>query len=318
MFREPEVDRRRGGELQGRRREVAISALAGTQKGAVSRQQLAMLGLGDDAIASRLAAGRLIPLHRGVYLVGHRAMHPQAPWMAAVLAGGDGTVLSHRSCAGLRALLPVPSGDIDITVPDERGRGRAGLRVCVRELVPQDRDAVDGIPCTSVARTLLDLAERVRPSLLTAACEAAVREGLFDASAIAEVLDRCRGHRGARRLRIAVSELTDDPDVLRSELERRLKALLEGSALRQMPRFNRHADGASGTLWEVDALWRAQRLVVEADSWAFHGTRSARDRDANKQRDLEAAGWEVWRVTWKDVHAGRVALLRALDRRTRR
>ncbi|WP_205698381.1 DUF559 domain-containing protein [Conexibacter sp. SYSU D00693] len=317
MDRDPAVSGAPDRNRQAQGRDHQIAGLATLQRGSISREQLLELGLPETTIESRLKSGSLRPRHFGIYGVGHDAVHPRGPWTAAVLAGGDDAVLSHRTAAALWALGRAPETVVDITVPVERARRRAGLRVCVRELPPQDRTERDGIPCTSVARTLLDLAERVRPSLLTAACEATVREQLFDGAAIAELLDRSRGHRGARRLRRAVSQLTDDPDILRSILEERLRELLEGSALREMPRFNRHAAGASGTLWEVDAVWRSRRLVVEADSRAFHGTRSAQERDARKQRDLEAAGWEVWRVRWSDVHRATGDLLGALDRRLR-
>ncbi|WP_205697348.1 type IV toxin-antitoxin system AbiEi family antitoxin domain-containing protein [Conexibacter sp. SYSU D00693] len=297
-------------------REGSLAGLATIQKGVVSHAQLSELGFSDPAIRRRIKAGRLREVHRGVYVVGHGALHPRAPWMAAVLAGGAHAVLSDTSCGALWSIAPNPETTVHITVTGDCGRDCDGITPHRRRLAPQDRTSRDGIPCTSVARTLLDIAD-TRPSLLVAACEASVRERLFDGAALAEVLDRCRGNRGAGRLRRAVSELTDDPDILRSELERRLKALLGGASLRKAPRFNQHVAGSSGTLWEVDVLWRVQRLVVEADSRAYHGTRSARERDAAKQRDLEAGGWEVWRVRWRDVHAGRTALLTALDDRLR-
>ncbi|HYF27438.1 MAG TPA: hypothetical protein VD931_16960, partial [Baekduia sp.] len=127
----------------------------------------------------------------------------------------------------------------------------------------------------------------------------------------------CAGQRGVRRLASALALLTDDPDILRSELERLLRERLLSAPL-PPARFNQHVTGASGRLWEVDALWAQAGLVVEADGRAFHSSPAARRRDERKQADLEAAGLEVWRIRWYDVHGGWPALEARLFTRTRR
>ncbi len=218
-------------------------------------------------------------------------------YLAAVMACGSGAVLSHRSAADLWGLRP-HSGRIDVTVC--RGRHRVG-GVNVREsrlLDPQDVTVKDGIPVTSVARTLLDLAAVVRPSDLTAAIDRAERLGLLDLDAVVDVLNRANGRRGARALRRAIAAYA--PSTQKSRLERRFRELVETTADIPRPSFNALVDGETGT-HEVDAYWSAERLAVQVDGFEFHRTRRDRERDAASDADLELAGYRVVRFTWDDV-----------------
>src|SRR4051794_18289572 len=140
-------------------RDAAIAALANRQHGVIALYQLVPLGLTKSAVAERVRRGRLHPVHRGVYAVGHALLTLKARWMAAVLACGEGAVLSHRSAAELLGLL---KGSVwraaDVTTPTRAGRKRAGIDVHAGQTAT-DATTVDGIPCTAVPRTLLDLAE---------------------------------------------------------------------------------------------------------------------------------------------------------------
>jgi hypothetical protein len=120
----------------------------------IAQRQLVALGLSASAVRKRVAAGRLWPIHRGVYAVGHMALPPRGRYMAAVLACGPGAALSHRSCADLRELRRSGRTLIDVTVPGRRGRGVAGIDAHTSTtLRDDDVELVDGIPCTTVART---------------------------------------------------------------------------------------------------------------------------------------------------------------------
>jgi predicted transcriptional regulator of viral defense system len=135
-----------------------VAALALRQHGVVARRQLMCLGLGAGAIKHWLAAGRLHQLHRGLYAVGHAAVTPHGRLLAAVLACGDGALASHRSAAWHWELLPAPGGPVEVTLAGTSRRGPRGIRLHrARHLAPEDRARKEGIPVTSVARTLLDI-----------------------------------------------------------------------------------------------------------------------------------------------------------------
>jgi very-short-patch-repair endonuclease len=163
---------------------------------------------------------------------------------------------------------------------------------------PGDFTVADGIPVTSVARTLLDLGAVIRPPDLAVAIDRAERLGLCDLDAVVDVLDRANGRRGARALRQAIAEYR--PSTQKSELERCFRRLLEDNPHIPSPVFNALVEGEIGT-HEVDAYWTAQRLVVQVDGFDFHRTRRDRERDAASDADLELAGNRVMRFTWDDV-----------------
>jgi len=163
---------------------------------------------------------------------------------------------------------------------------------------PQDFTVVDGIPVTSVARTLLDLSAVVRPNDLELAIDRAERSGLLDLTAVVEVLDRANGRKGATALRRAVAAY--EPSTQKSELERAFKRLLGTAPDITSPAFNALVNGETRTI-EVDAYWDHQRLAVQLDGFAFHHTRRDRERDALSDADLELAGCRAMRLTWDDV-----------------
>jgi hypothetical protein len=218
-------------------------------------------------------------------------------YLAAVMACGSEAVLSHRSAADLWGLRP-SSGSIEVTVV--RGRhGVPGVRVHrTRLLEERDTTVQDGIPTTSVARTLLDLSAVVRPPDLEVAVDRAERLGLFDLTELVDVLDRAKGRRGARALRRVVAGYM--PSTQKSELERRFRELVETAEDIPRPAFNALIDGETRT-HEVDAHWSEQRLAVQLDGFEFHRTRRDRERDAASDADLELAGERVMRLTWDDV-----------------
>jgi predicted transcriptional regulator of viral defense system len=137
--------------------DVLVGNLAEGQHGVVARRQLLALGVGEDAVQHRLAIGRLYPVGHGVYAVGHRALSPKARWMAGVLSSGSGAVLSHRTAATLWGICDTASGPVDVTVSRKSKSSRFVRRH--HSVLPDDEVTThDGIPVTTVPRTVLDFA----------------------------------------------------------------------------------------------------------------------------------------------------------------
>lgn len=269
-----------------------LAALAARQHGVVSVGQLHEFGLSTAAVHARASVGRLHRVHHGVYAVGHTRLTLRGRWMAAVLAGGEGAVLSHRAALALWDLRPTPSGPIDIAVVAGGRRARKGLRVhCVSALPPADRARVDGIPVTSVPRTLLDYATRMRPQWLRLAVEEAERRDLLDGRALDQLLARHRGRAGTAALREAVNQVNGGPAWSRSELERRFLALVRNAGLRE-PQTNVIVGGDL-----VDCYWPEAALIVELDSYLFHRGRAQFERDRERDTAQVLAGRTVLRYT---------------------
>lgn len=270
----------------------ALAHLAGSQHGLVARHQLFALGLGQRTVERRIARGQLHRIHRGVYAVGHRSLSPHGHWLAAVLAAGPGAVLSYRSAAALWELRPAVGSLVDVTVCARARRSRSRIAIHVtREL--RDRDCAQhaGIPVTSIARTLLDLAGVLSEQQLGRAFEEAERLHRLDLRAIEDVCLRGRGRRGLGALLRVSADQSGPPPVTRSELERIFLDLCREHCLPQ-PRINDFVAGH-----EVDAVWPPQRLVVELDGYAFHRTRAAFERDRARDVALQLAGYKVLRFT---------------------
>jgi very-short-patch-repair endonuclease len=274
----------------------AIAELAGRQRGVVTRAQLLAAGIEASAIERRRRAGRLHAVHRGIYLVGHRAMAAGAREAAALLACGDGAVVSHLSAAHLLQLLPYPANrrPVDIAVSGRQGVPRPGIRIHrVKALDQRDVNRIDGLPVTTAARTLLDLAAVLPSDLLErAAAEAQVRR-LVRRRDLVDQLERNQGRRGVRALRELLDERGAAPT--RSEAERRLLRLIRSADL-ATPEVN-----ARVGRYEVDFLWRAERLVVEVDGFAYHANRRAFESDRRRDATLAASGYMVLRVTWRQI-----------------
>ncbi len=220
--------------------------------------------------------------------------------MAAVLACGKGTVISHRSAAALLGLIDKGPVVIDVIAPGSRGRKIDGIRFHrVRPPLLEETGTVAGIPCTSPARTLVDLAGTVGAWTLRSAFERAAQRRMLDIAAIEASIDpRRRGMKGLLALVEkwrAAAPLTKTRGKLKSPLEAKVLPLLVQRDL-PPPRINAPVEIANGRI-EVDFLWREQRFVVEADSRDFHGTAMAFERDRWRDRELMRAGYSVLRVT---------------------
>lgn len=255
--------------------DAEIARVAARQHGVVSVAQLRAAGLGDTAIHKRTDRGRLHRLHRGVYAVGYRAGSFEARAMAAALAlaGARGTVgVSHRSAASLWRLLPPLDGPIDVSVPSRSGRrGRDGIRVHRCEsLRPEHLTRRLGIPVTTPTRTIADLRRAVSPREL----RRAIRQ--------AEVLGLPTGFE-------TIAEGT------RSELEGRFLRLCRRAGL-PTPEVNVRIGR-----FTVDFLWRDERLVVETDGYRYHRGRQAFEDDRARDLELRDLGFEVVRLSYRQV-----------------
>ena len=275
----------------------AAAELAARQWGVVSVEQLRALGFGRSAVTRRVRAGRLHRLFRGVYAVGHAHLGREGRRLAAVLACGEGAVLSHRSAASHWGLLDTQSARVDITAPRSRD-GVPDIRLhSARSLTAHDTTTHEGMPITSVARTLLDLAATTRPDRLERSLAQAERLQLYDGTAIAEVLSRSNGHRGRAALTRATAQ---EPKLTRSELEANFLELVRQAGLPE-PQSNLPLIAHDHPRLEPDFYWPTCRLVVETDGWETHRTRSAFKRDRRRDAALVAAGWRVMRFTYDDV-----------------
>jgi hypothetical protein len=233
-------------------------------------------------------ARRIRRVHRGVYTVVPGRLSLRSRWMASVLACGSEAALSHRSAAALWGFLRPRSAQIDVT--SMRGRNRGGLCIHRAPIDAREQAIVDSIPVTSVARTLLDLAEVVDEHTLRRAFEEADRLHLLEMAALEELCGRSHGRRGLRALRPLIAAARE-PTTTASPLEDRFADLCEEYWL------PRPATNALVLGHEVDALWPKHRLVVEMDGYAFHSHRAAFERDRSRDAAFVAGGYTVVRLT---------------------
>jgi very-short-patch-repair endonuclease len=270
-----------------------ISVLAELQFGVVARWQLMILGLEPQAIQRRIASGRLKPLHAGVYAVGHTKLTPQGYLMAAVLALGPGAVLSHVSAASHHGLRRTNQAKVDVTTHVSGQRGTKRIRAHrTRVLHPDDWTIADGIPVTSVARTLLDLAAELTNEQLLDALDEAVRLEVFDLGAIDRAIQRTPHRKGVPTLSKLLTDYRGAPD-LRSWLERRFRHMVRAAGLPE-PVYNATVAG-----YTVDAYFAGSGLVVELDSRRYHLTPRVFESDKVKDAALQRAGHPVLRITDK-------------------
>jgi Protein of unknown function (DUF559)/Transcriptional regulator, AbiEi antitoxin len=273
------------------------------QHGAVGLDQLRALGLGAAAVRARAAAGRLHRIHQGVYaIVPRELLSREGLYMAAVLAGGPGAVLSHRSAAALLGLRSAGTSKIEITVPGRSGRSHAGIRVHrSTTLTPPDATRINNIPCTTVARTLFDLAEVLPRRPVERAFDQAEILELFDLKALKDQLERNPCRHGAPVIRAILEEHYIGSTATLNDLEEAFLAISRRAGLPD-PEVNAWVlfDDGEGPIL-ADFVWREQRIVVETDGRRTHGTRQAFETDRRRDQRLTAAGWRSLRTTWRQV-----------------
>jgi very-short-patch-repair endonuclease len=258
---------------EGATGDGAIAAIAGRQHGVVTIAQLRAAGLSGAAVTRRIKAGRLHRIHRGVYAVGHPGLSREGQYMAAVLACGDGAVLSHGSAAALWELLRPEDEPVHVSLPSPSGRRRrSGIVVHRTTFAPSELTRRAEIPVTTPSRTILDLRRTHEPYLV---------------------------RRATRQAQLARYKL--DPriraDRTRSDLERDFHAFVRRHRLPPAEinvRLGRHT---------VDFLWRSRRLVVETDSYEYHQGSVAFEDDHSRDLALRRLGFTVFRYTGRQLEA---------------
>ncbi len=276
-----------------RQKKSAAWRLAGLQHGVISTRQLCELGLSPQAIQHRVARGRLHRVERGVYALGRPELTQRGRWMAAVLGGGEGAVLSHRSAGALWGIVPA-AGPPEIAVPVSCGRMRTGVVVHRRPALRGEETAErHRIPVTTLVRTMIDLTLELSPSQLERAINEADRLGLIDPGSLLTALAAFPRQHGVRPLQDLLSRhvfrLTD------SELERRFLRLIERAAM-PLPVTGMRLNG-----FKVDFYWPHLGLVVETDGLRYHRTPAQQARDRVRDQAHAAAGLTALRFTHEQV-----------------
>lgn len=276
-----------------RRATLVVRELAERQHGVAAWRQLIDLGLTEGLIKSRIRDGQLIPLHRGVFAVGYQRIGRYGELMAAALACGPGAVISYGSAA---QLWGIRGSRKPIEVSRVSGHRRPhGVRLHQTRSLPAEHTTVEaGIPVTTIERTFLDTAARLDARQLEHDLVEADRSGRLRWDELWQILaEHGRGRKGIKRLKRVAAQA--DPRfaeaVSPSEVDFLMLWREEGL---EMPQVNVLVEGR-----EVDFYWPKQRLVVEADSYGYHGDRPAFERDHQSTVDLEVAGYRVLRTTYK-------------------
>lgn len=268
--------------------------LAGRQHGVVARRQLLALGFSARSIEHRVERGRLHLVMHGVYAVGWPTLTPKRRWMAAVLACGDGAALSHRSAAALWEIGTEMRGVVDVSVTRRCELRRPGLRVRGRPtLDAEDIFSWDGIPVTSPARTLVDLATELGPLGVERAVNDADKRDLIDPETLRLALDGYAGEPGAPLLRSLLDKRTFR--LSDSDLEILFRPIAAAAKL-PSPRSKQIVNG-----FEVDFFWPNLGLVVETDGLRYHRTPATQTRDARRDRAHVLAGMTPLRFTHYEV-----------------
>jgi very-short-patch-repair endonuclease/predicted transcriptional regulator of viral defense system len=290
------------------RRDAALAALAIRQYGVIARRQLRQLGLSDGAIAHRVAAGRLHRLHHGVYAVGHTVIGPRARWMAAVLSCGTGAVLSHAAAGALWELRASEATIVDVTVPGSGGRPRRpGVRLHRARSLDGQTAIKDGIPVTTPARTILDLAAKLDGRPLERLLDQAENARLTDVPSLDALARAHATHKGARKLRATLQDHEPGTTLTKSELEERFLKLCRRAGLPK-PKVNDDVEGL-----EVDFVFKDDRVLVETDSWRHHKSREAFENDRRRDAIHAAAGYRTLRFTHRQITHDPTTVERALS-----
>lgn len=275
-----------------------IAEVAARQHGVVTREQLVEAGLTPGAIDGRVRTNRLRVVHRGVYRLGSLVgvlVPTRSREMAAVLACGSGSALSHESAASLWQIVPSRghSNPVHVTIPGA-DRRRPGIRTHrVPRLEPECVTVLDGIPVTRPARTILDLAARTAPRALERAIARAERLGLTKAEELRARVASMSGRPGVPVLRSLLGE--GAAALTRSAAEDRFLALVRRGRLPD-PETN-----AVQGRYEIDFLWRSHGVAVEVDGFAYHGSRRTFENDRRRDAELASGGIQVLRVTWRQL-----------------
>jgi very-short-patch-repair endonuclease len=276
-------------------RTSPIARLAARQHGVISTSQLLQCGLTRAQIATRIRRCELHRLHRGVFAVGHTALPEFGLEHAGLLAAGDPAVLSHDSAGYMWRLIERPIGPVHVTLLGRTLRSRENLQIHRSDaLTPADIRIREGLPLTSPARTLIDLATVLDRDAWEAALSEARFRRLIRDGELERALDNAADRPGAGIVRAYLAREAG-PQITESEAERRFLTLVRNAGL-PSPRTQQRIEG-----FRVDAVWPERRLIVELDGLKGHGHRSAFERDRRRDAILTAKSWRVIHLTWPQL-----------------
>jgi len=279
--------------------DADIARLARRQHGVVGRWQLLDLGIGEDAIDHRLAKRRLHRVQPGVYTPSPRLVPKLGRWMAAVLASGPDAALSHHSAAALWGLRSYTERAVEVTAPHKSTSSKQ-IRRHVSHLPADERTTEEGIPVTSVPRTIFDLAAIEPLEVVKALLREAEFRELRDRLSLWDLIERYPGRRGIRNVRLVLEGLEDEPARERkSPLEERFVPFLRKHHL-PVPPFNQWIT-VGGKRFQVDCHWPGTNQIVELDGWQGHKSRSAFREDRARDRILHVHGYSVIHLTWNQL-----------------
>ena len=279
-----------------------IAVLAADQRGLVEWDQLRSAGIEPKSIRHRVATRRLHVVHYKVYAVGHERLTLDQRFLAAVFAGGVDAVLSHRSAAALWGIRPTSSGVVDVTTRSWK-RKQPGIQYHTSDSDYDERAEIRGIPVTGPSRTLLDLGQVLDDDELERALREAERLQLTDTVSVVDLLERYPRRRGSAAIKrlSAVRELYKG--VTRSKLEEIFRQFLRDHDIPD-PEWNVRVE-LNQAAFEVDCLWRDERVVVELDGYGYHAGLDAFERDRLRDRLLQLAGFCPVRITWRALRDDR-------------
>jgi predicted transcriptional regulator of viral defense system len=287
------------------------------QHGVVARSQVLASGAATWLIRRELESGRWKELAPGVYgLSGHRPSWRRDLWIAHLHAG-PGSVVSHEAAGRLRGLAQVPAGRVVLSVPHRRRHAPAGVRWRrIDDLEPGDVSRIDGLPVTSLTRTVVDLAGSTGLARLRLVAEQAVVEGSSSTAELGAMLDRVRrrGKPGVARMARVLDDLGPGEDLPRSELERLADRVAELAGLPE-PRREHPLPNERGRTGFVDRCWENAMWILEADGRRWHGRRQQMLADADRTLESQALGYETTRLLWEHAHSdpsGTAVLLRSV------
>ncbi|MGH9071530.1 MAG: DUF559 domain-containing protein, partial [Acidimicrobiales bacterium] len=271
------------------------------QHGLVTRTQANDCGLTVDGLRWRVCQGVWVQVQRGVYRNAAACETRRMKILAACLAGGPGTVASHRAAGWLWGLIPPGAAVIEITMAHDRRRSLRGVEVH-RSRHPEPAVERHGIPVTTPLATMVALAGVLSRSALEDALERAARQRMLTGADLYKELRQLNGSnrdntKGATSLYAVLAE-RGYPAVEATELERRTLFLLQQAAL---PNPVRELPAGPGNRYRIDFTWPPTRVMVEVDGFDAHSTPEALRADLARQNELVSGGWIPLRYTWADI-----------------
>lgn len=263
----------------------------------VVRSVLEDLGLSEEQIRHRIRLGRLVPIHPGIYAVGPAPLDDAGRFRAAVLAGGEGALLTGPAACSWWAMLEGATGPVNVITATHR-RHRPGVRFHRAAVAPDEATVRGGVPVVCPSRAILDLSAAVRGRPLERALNEARVHRLPERPSLRDLIERYPGRPGIPAAREALALFEGGRTPTRSEMEEMLLDLIDRYGLPR-PQLNRPVSTPAGT-YRVDCIWPDRRVIIEIDAWGTHSSRRSMIEDRRRDRALRIAGWHPSRIVWED------------------